>query len=204
MYGDNGVFTVTLTVTDDDGGVGSDTLTVTVGNEAPTVGPITAPVDPMPVNSELAFSVNATDPGSDDLTFRWIWGDGSPDTEQLYYNNGTSSDPYPSPDVNPIDVTDEVTHTYTTPGVYEVAIFVTDDDGGVNQAIYQYVVVYDPNDGFVTGGGWIYSDAGAYLPNLTLEGRASFGFVSKYTKKDTLPIGPDGFSVQRGRSEIPQ
>jgi PKD repeat protein len=97
--------------------------------------------------------------------------------------------------VNPIDVTDVSVHTYTTPGVYPVVVTVMDDDGGVNQAIYQYVVVYDPNDGFVTGGGWIYSDAGAYLPDPTLEGRASFGFVSKYTKKDTSPIGQTAFHL---------
>ena len=36
-YTDNGVYTVTLTVDDHDGGVGSDTLAVTVANAAPTV-----------------------------------------------------------------------------------------------------------------------------------------------------------------------
>jgi hypothetical protein len=36
-YADNGAYTVTVTVTDDDGGIGSDTLTVIVNNVAPSV-----------------------------------------------------------------------------------------------------------------------------------------------------------------------
>ena len=36
-YGDNGVYVVTVTVCDDDGGCGSDTATFTVGNVAPTI-----------------------------------------------------------------------------------------------------------------------------------------------------------------------
>jgi len=36
-YGDNGVYVVTVTVCDDDGGCGSDTATLTVGNVAPTI-----------------------------------------------------------------------------------------------------------------------------------------------------------------------
>ena len=37
VYADDGVYTVTVTVTDDDGGVASDTFTVTVTNVAPCV-----------------------------------------------------------------------------------------------------------------------------------------------------------------------
>ena len=43
------------------------------------------------------------------------------------------------------------------------------------------ITVYDPNAGFVTGGGWIDSPLGAYIPDPALAGRANFGFVSKYT-----------------------
>jgi hypothetical protein len=59
-----------------------------------------------------------------------------------------------------------------------------------------YLVVYDPNAGFVTGGGWINSPAGAYAPNAALTGRANFGFVSKYQKGATVPTGETEFQFQ--------
>ncbi|MGB2863635.1 MAG: hypothetical protein WBC05_09955 [Sedimentisphaerales bacterium] len=55
------------------------------------------------------------------------------------------------------------------------------------------LVVYDPDGGFVTGGGWIDSPPGAYVPEPTLEGRAHFGFVSKYKNGATVPTGHTGF-----------
>lgn len=58
------------------------------------------------------------------------------------------------------------------------------------------VVVYDPSGGFVTGGGWIYSQAGSYLPDPELEGKANFGFVSKYKKGANVPMGNTEFLFQ--------
>ena len=54
-------------------------------------------------------------------------------------------------------------------------------------------VVYDPEGGFVTGGGWIDSPAGAYKPDETLSGQATFGFVSKYKKGASVPTGNTEF-----------
>ena len=64
---------------------------------------------------------------------------------------------------------------------------VTDDDGEVGASMFQYVVIYDPAGGFVTGGGWIDSPTGAYPADPTLTGKANFGFVSKYKKGATTP-----------------
>jgi hypothetical protein len=89
-------------------------------------------------------------------------------------------------------------HTYDTPGVYEVTLTVTDDDGGSGQSIFQYIVIYDPNDGFVTGGGWINSPEGAYIPDPSLTGKANFGFVSKYKKGATVPTGQTEFQFKTG------
>jgi hypothetical protein len=53
--------------------------------------------------------------------------------------------------------------------------------------------VYDPKGGFVTGSGWVQSPAGAYAPNPAATGTAYFGFVSKYQKGATQPVGTTGF-----------
>jgi hypothetical protein len=55
-------------------------------------------------------------------------------------------------------------------------------------------VVYDPSAGFVTGGGWINSPAGAYIPDPSLSGQATFGFVSKYKKGASIPTGSTAFT----------
>jgi len=54
-------------------------------------------------------------------------------------------------------------------------------------------VVYDPSAGFVTGGGWIDSPAGAYMQDPALTGQATFGFVSKYKKGQSVPTGNTEF-----------
>jgi len=187
-YDDNGVYTVTLTVTDDDGGVGTDTLTVTVNNVAPTINESSfiGPMDPVQVGTEISVSAAFTDPGILDIhTAKWDCGDGvtSAGTVDETDGSGTVSGFY----------------TYTQAGVYTITLTVTDNDGGSDSAQYQqYIVVYDPDCGFVTGGGWITSPEGAYIPDPTLTGKATFGFVSKYKKGATVPIGQTEFQFHAG------
>jgi hypothetical protein len=60
------------------------------------------------------------------------------------------------------------------------------------------LAIYDPDGGFgfVTGGGWIWSPTGAYTDNLELEGKANFGFVSKYKKGASTPTGVTEFQFK--------
>jgi uncharacterized repeat protein (TIGR01451 family) len=58
------------------------------------------------------------------------------------------------------------------------------------------VVFFDPSGGFVTGGGWIIAQEGSYRPDLTLSGRANFGFNSKYKKGANVPDGQTEFQFQ--------
>jgi len=68
---------------------------------------------------------------------------------------------------------------FSTPGVYEVCVRGRDEAENYGEPECTLLAVYDPDGGFVTGGGWIWSPAGAYLPDLTMEGKANFGFVSQ-------------------------
>ncbi|UCE38523.1 MAG: PKD domain-containing protein, partial [Thermoplasmata archaeon] len=129
-YGDNGVFTITLKVTDDDGGSTYYMTNVIVNN----VAPIIEPLGPLKVDENLLLNLDATsvDPGSDDLTFIWDWGDGTPDIITIYYNDGNAPDPYPSPQGTfPFNATDLVQHIYYNLGVYTINLTVEDDDGGI-------------------------------------------------------------------------
>lgn len=84
------------------------------------------------VSLQISTYAISMDPGSDDLTFIWDWGDGS-NTTHMYYNNGISPDPPMSPEVNPIDVKDTTQHSYATAGIYTIILIVMDDDGGMAQ-----------------------------------------------------------------------
>jgi len=84
-------------------------------------------------------------------------------------------------------------HEYHESGVYRVMLRVTDEAGAYDEEQYEYIVVYDPSAGFVTGGGWITSPVGAYAPDPSLTGQATFGFVSQYKKGANVPTGNTQF-----------
>jgi PKD repeat protein len=82
------------------------------------------------------------------------------------------------------------------PGVYTVKLTVSDDDGDSGESVFQYIVVYDPTGGFVTGGAWIDSPAGAYVADPTHTGKLHVGFVAKYKKGATVPKGETESQLQ--------
>lgn len=86
------------------------------------------------------------------------------------------------------------------PGAGVYTLVVSAEDEAENKATSDpiFFVVYDPSGGFVTGGGWIDSPEGAYVPDLSLTGKANFGFISKYKKGATEPTGQTEFVFHAG------
>jgi hypothetical protein len=138
VYGDDYDYPLTITVSDDDGGVTLFSTTVIVENVAPAIEPF----GPFIVDEGSSIDITgiACDPGSDDLTFTWNI-EGEPTITNTYYNDGVGADPYPSPDgVYPCSVTEILSRTYADDGNKSVILTVTDDDGGI--AIHEtYVLV---------------------------------------------------------------
>ncbi len=175
--------TVVLKVCDDKGACTTSNATVTVTNVVPTVGSITASIDPVQINTIVFTSASFTDPGVlDTHTAVWDWGDGTSSAGVITESNGSGS------------VVGN--HTYTAAGVYTITLTVTDKDGASGQSIFQYVVVFDLTAGFVTGAGMINSPFGAYPQDPSLSGRANFGFVVKYLPGDTAPNGGSRFKFR--------
>ncbi|MFW9789319.1 MAG: PKD domain-containing protein, partial [Candidatus Thorarchaeota archaeon] len=153
-------------------------------NLPPEITSISGPMDPVSVENSVDMFATFTDPDIDDThTAEWDWGDGSTSA-------GT---------VDQTERTVTGSHHYEQPGVYTVTLTVTDSFGESDTAVWsQYVVIYDPSAGFVTGGGWIDSPPGACPSDPELTGKASFGFVSKYKKGTDVPMGTTEFQFRAG------
>ncbi|MBX3733241.1 MAG: tandem-95 repeat protein [Verrucomicrobiae bacterium] len=121
---------------------------------------------------------------------------GDPDEVQVHFewSDGTANAVIPT--VSGGAGMASAAHLYGGPGVYPVIVRVVDAEGDEREGNFEYVVIYDPNGGFVTGGGWIHSPPGAYVFDATLAGRATFGFNSRYQKGRQVPTGDTQFQFQ--------
>jgi PKD repeat protein len=123
-YQTSGSFTVTLTVTDNDGGSSSCTTTAEIG-DAPNEPPVCDANGPYSgtVGQPVSFDGSgSSDPDGTVDSYVWDFGDGSTDTGS-----------------NP-------THTYAAPGSFTVTLTVTDNDGASSTCTTTAEIGEAPNE----------------------------------------------------------
>jgi hypothetical protein len=124
-YADNGSYTVSVTVTDKDGGKETKTYTVAVANVKPTITSFAGTDYLAGANAFVGgggvastLTTKFTDPGSDSWTGAFTYQDGSPLTETR----------------SPFATGQQVNHTFASSGCKSASVKVTDDDGGYDSA----------------------------------------------------------------------
>ncbi len=176
---DFGVTNVVLNVDDGMGGTAACEAIITVLNDIPVIDAVTFhSMDPVQIGSTSTITVEFTDDNASSVDIQW----GDLQEENYTALNGVLS----------------ANHKYLEPGVYPVSVTVTDPCGETDVYDYHDIVIYDPDAGFVTGGGWIQSPQGAYQNDLSMDGKANFGFISEYKKDSNTPSGNVNFHFKQG------
>ena len=159
-FANAGVYTVTLTATDDLGVSTQKTATVTI-DSAPTASFVDSATTASPASPGTAVSFNASassDPSGTITNYDWSFGDGSSD---------------------PNETTPTDTHTYATRGNYTVQLTVT-NDADQTSTTTQTVTVDDPPTASVTPSATISTPASPVSFTSTAASPDAGGSISTY------------------------
>ncbi len=173
---DDGVYHFRLDVSDPYGNVGTDDVVVTVLNAPPKIESVSSVVDPVKVSTAISLGAVFSDTGIlDTHTAEVVWGDGLTGSGVIDEAEGSGQV--------------QAFHTYSQSGIYSITLILEDDDGEIAEKIYDFIVVYDPNGGFVTAGGWFMSPLGSLEIDTEWTGKVTFGLNAKYNRDEDVPIG---------------
>ena len=195
-----------LMVVGDDGVTGTFILGYyAYGGEPPAdnQGPLSTNVTAMPNPAAIDETVSVTALVDDSAT-------GNSNVASATYviyneaNVALTSGPMAAADGAFDSPTEDVSATFAAsdpspePGVYTLCVSGFDNLANPGPESCVKFVVYDQSGGFVTGGGWIWSPVNTNLPFMQVEGKANFGFVSKYKKGASVPTGNTQFQFKAG------
>jgi len=117
QYDDNGTYTVSLKVTDNEGATDIVSKDISIKNVKPSPDFIYTPRSQVKVGDVLNFMDNSTDLDGTILNWTWDFGDG-----KNAYGNKTE-------------------HSYTNAGIYRVTLWIIDDDGELSN--YTMILTVD-------------------------------------------------------------
>jgi PKD repeat protein len=127
-YAAEGIYAVTLTVNDGNGGEGEDTLDVDIRGKAnkPPTTPTVNGNQTGTKNTEYSYTAVSTDEDGDTIKYTFNWGDGETMTTE-FMASGTTTAPQ--------------NHTWTTAGIYTIRV--TANDNKTDSGTTEYEVLID-------------------------------------------------------------
>lgn len=151
-----------------------------------TLSSIEGPTDPVAVSTPVQITSHFAGASGDTHTGVIRWGDGASSVATITETDGGE--------------TATATRSYVLPGVYTVEVEISNQSGESVLGTHEYVTVYDPDGGYVSGNGAILSppNACAWSGCVADEGAARFGFSSRYRNGATVPDGNTRFTFRDG------
>lgn len=158
--------------------------------EAPAISDLVADPNPVAVGHpvDLLALVDDSQSGGSTITGATYTVDGGPPIAMSAADGAFDSD---------VEEVTAETAGFDVSGIYEICATAEDSASNASEPACVLVAVYDPSVGFVTGGGWIDSPAGALAANAQIAGKANFGFVVKYQRGASVPTGSTEFQFHQ-------
>ena len=166
IYTEAGTYTITLTVTDNEGAKHIDTTTcvITQPNRPPTTPIITGPTSGTK-NTMYTYMVVSRDEDNDTIRYTIVWGD-----ETSYVNSSTFL---------PSGTSFNFSHRWTTAGKYVMTVTVTDNQ---TNSFSEKTVWIDAIS--ITDNGYL----------IDVDGDGLYDFFYDETTSQRIPVGRDGES----------
>jgi hypothetical protein len=164
-------------------------------HQQPTIQSITAPLVPQSVGNVVTVNTVFVNYVQGIVHVLYLQGSGY--TANIDWGDGQITPGIVALEDNLIKISG--THKYASAGIYTVTISLLYNDITSATATSQYIIIYNPSKGSVTGAGYYNSPVGAYKSDMKLTGKAAFLILAKYSKGASKPSGETDIVLGAGK-----